>query len=125
MSRATASGPLVLVRPKSNSVRTGRRFTTGRILPDAGISGERTFRRVGNLRETIALIRITGIEAMTSKNLKKSNFGRRDFLQLAGAGLAAASAGTAALQASASTQPAGLGNLPRASSASRRNSRRT
>ena len=33
---------------------------------------------------------------MTSKNPKKSNFGRRDFLQLAGAGLAAASAGTAA-----------------------------
>ena len=42
---------------------------------------------------------------MTSKNFKKSNFGRRDFLQLAGAGLAAASAGTAARQASASTQP--------------------
>jgi pyruvate dehydrogenase (quinone) len=42
---------------------------------------------------------------MTSKNFKKSNFGRRDFLQLAGGGSAAASAGPAASQASASTQP--------------------
>ena len=42
---------------------------------------------------------------MTSKDFEKSSFGRRDFLQMAGAGLVAASAGTAAAQASASTQP--------------------
>jgi Rieske Fe-S protein len=42
---------------------------------------------------------------MTSRNPKKSNIGRRRFLRMAGAGLAAASAGTAAPQASASTQP--------------------
>ena len=40
---------------------------------------------------------------MTSKDFEKSSFGRRDFLQMAGAGLVAASAGTAAAQASAST----------------------
>ena len=42
---------------------------------------------------------------MTSKNPRKPNFGRRDFLQLAGAGLAAASTGTATARASESMQP--------------------
>ena len=42
---------------------------------------------------------------MTSKNPRKPNFGRRDFLQLAGAGLAAASTGTATARASKSMQP--------------------
>ena len=39
---------------------------------------------------------------MSSKNPRKTNFGRRDFLQFAGAGLAAASAGTTAVRASES-----------------------
>ena len=42
---------------------------------------------------------------MTSKNPRKPNFGRRDFLQLAGAGLAAASTGTATARASELMQP--------------------
>ena len=42
---------------------------------------------------------------MTSKVPEKSNFGRRDFLQMAGAGLVAASAGNPAAQASGSTRP--------------------
>jgi hypothetical protein len=43
---------------------------------------------------------------MNSKNPEKPNIGRRDFLQMTGAGLVAASAGGTAAQASASTQPA-------------------
>ena len=42
---------------------------------------------------------------MSSKNPRKPNFGRRDFLQFAGAGLAAASAGTAAVRASTQKPP--------------------
>ena len=41
---------------------------------------------------------------MSSKNPRKTNFGRRDFLQFAGAGLAAASAGTNPVRASESIQ---------------------
>jgi hypothetical protein len=42
---------------------------------------------------------------MTSKNPKKSTVGRRDFLQMAGVGLAAASGGSGFSQAFGSTQP--------------------
>ena len=95
-SRRLPSGSsFILVSRIADNARFRARF---RSLARATVSGWRTLSRNSNLRDRVGPL-YSGTEAMSSKNPRKPNFGRRDFLQFAGAGLAAASAGTAAVRA--------------------------